>query len=199
MNMSLNQKVLSPVCSFCNRRRLTEIMDFGEVALAGAFLKPAQFEQEAFYPLDLYFCCDCYAVQIIEKINANILFSDYFYFSSSIGTLRDHFREYAAEVTTRFLAPESSTAIEIGCNDGVLLRPLADQGIRTVIGVDPATHVISTIHDPRVQIVNDFFSERVAHQIVDRFGRPTWLSPTTYMHIYRTFKALPERSRMCCN
>src|ERR1039458_7137351 len=133
MTMAPKEEMQTPICSFCNGRRLTEIMDFGEMALAGAFLKPDQFAREAFYPLELYFCCDCHAVQVAEKVNANVLFADYFYFSSSIGTLREHFREYAAEVTARFLAPESSTVIEIGCNDGVLLRPLADQKISHVI------------------------------------------------------------------
>ena len=44
-------------------------MNFGEVALAGAFLKPEHLEQEAFYPLKLYFCCDCHAVQLTEKVS----------------------------------------------------------------------------------------------------------------------------------
>jgi len=177
-------KTSPPICSFCNSQRLTQIMDFGKVALAGAFLKPEQFAQEAFYPLELYFCCDCYAVQVTEKVNANVLFTDYFYFSSSIGTLREHFKRYAAEVTARFLTPESSTVIEFGCNDGVLLCPLADQKIRTVIGVDPATNVVRTIDDPRVQIVNDFFSARVAHQLIERFGKADMVvANNVYAHI----------------
>ena len=96
----------------------------------------------------LHFCKDCYAVQVTDKVPADVMFKDYFYFSSSIGTLRDHFREYAAEVTERFLDPANATVLEFGCNDGVLLRPLADQGIRTVIGVDPASNVVATIDDP---------------------------------------------------
>ena len=184
MTMAPKEEMQTPICSFCNGRRLTEIMDFGEMALAGAFLKPDQFAREAFYPLELYFCCDCHAVQVAEKVNANVLFADYFYFSSSIGTLREHFREYAAEVTARFLAPESSTVIEIGCNDGVLLRPLADQKIRTVIGVDPATNVVRTIGDSRVRIVNDFFSEPIARQIIERFGKADMVvANNVYAHI----------------
>src|SRR2546426_6193359 len=137
---------------------MTKIIDFGKVALAGAFLKPEQFVNEAVYPLRLYFCNDCLSVQLIDKVNANILFENYFYFSSSIRTLREHFSNYAVDVTSRFLGtPENSTVIEFGCNDGVLLKPLADQQIRTVIGVDPATNIVKTINDPRVSVINDFF------------------------------------------
>jgi methylation protein EvaC len=159
-------------------------MDFGEVALAGGFLKSPQFASEMRYPLHLSFCPDCYAVQVPDKVNARVLFSDYFYFSSSIRTLREHFAEYAGEVTERFLNPASAAVLEFGCNDGVLLRPLADRGIRTVIGVDPATNVVNTINDPRVKIVNDFFTEAVAAQVVRNFGQvDVVMANNVYAHI----------------
>lgn len=159
-------------------------MDFGDVALAGAFLKPAQFDSERRYPLRLYFCRDCFAVQVVDKIAADVLFHDYFYFSSSIGTLREHFQRYAAEVACRFLTPEVSTVLEFGCNDGVLLRPLADEGIRTVIGVDPATNVVATVNDPRVTVVNDFFNEDVARRIVVAHGKVDMvMANNVYAHI----------------
>ena len=171
-------------CSYCDSTKMSEIMDFGRVALAGAFVKPEQFTSEATYPLRLYFCCDCFAVQVIDKVSATVLFQDYFYFSSSIKTLRDHFREYAAEVTTRFLEPGTSTVIEFGCNDGILLRPLADQGIRTVIGVDPATNVVKTIDDSRVTVFNDFFTEAVVDQIVAKYGKADLvMANNVYAHI----------------
>jgi methylation protein EvaC len=171
-------------CSFCDSMAMSEVMDFGTVALAGGFLKPVDFSGEPTFPLRLYFCEDCYAVQVIDKVSASVLFRDYFYFSSSIATLRNHFREYAAEVTARFLQPKQSTVIEFGCNDGVLLRPLADQGIRTVIGVDPATNIVSTINDPRINIVNDFFNEAVAEQIIARHGKADMVvANNVYAHI----------------
>ena len=120
-------------CSFCNSKSMTEVMNFGQVALAGGFLRSTQIGDEKHYLLRLFFCRDCYAVQVIDKVDSQILFKDYFYFSSSIQTLRDHFIDYAREVTSRFLTPESATVMEFGCNDGVLLRPLADLNIKTVI------------------------------------------------------------------
>jgi predicted TPR repeat methyltransferase len=74
--------------------------------------------------------------------------------------------------------------LEFGCNDGVLLRPLADQGIRTVIGVDPATNVVATIDDPRVTVVNDFFNETVARRIVAEHGKVDMvMANNVYAHI----------------
>jgi methylation protein EvaC len=171
-------------CSFCNSKSMTEIMDFGKVALAGGFLHANQFAEESYYPLRLFFCHDCYAVQVIDKVSADMLFKDYFYFSSSIQTLRDHFIDYAREVATRFLMPESATVVEFGCNDGVLLGPLANQNIKTVIGVDPATNIVRTINDPRITIINDFFTEDVVQDIISKHGQVDMVvANNVYAHI----------------
>jgi SAM-dependent methyltransferase len=173
-----------PVCSFCGSRRLRLVMDFGEVGLAGAFLKPEQFAVEPSFPLRLHFCEHCYAVQVTDRIPAEIMFQNYFYFSSSIGTLRDHFRDYAAKVTKRFLDPKNATVLEFGCNDGVLLRPLADAGVRTLIGVDPASNVVATIDDPRITVINDYFTEELARDVVARHGKVDLiLASNVYAHI----------------
>jgi methylation protein EvaC len=173
-----------PVCSFCDSKRLGLVMDFGEVGLAGAFLKPEQFAAERTFPMRLHFCRDCCAVQVTDKIPPDVMFQNYFYFSSSIGTLRDHFAQYAVEVTSRFLDPAKATVLEFGCNDGVLLRPLADQGIKTVIGVDPASNVVATIDDIRIQVVNNYFTEDVAGKIVADYGHiDLIMANNVYAHI----------------
>jgi hypothetical protein len=68
-------------CAFCDSKKLSEVIDFGSVALAGGFLKPKSFAAERKYPLRVYFCEDCYAVQVVDIIPADVLFNDYFYFS----------------------------------------------------------------------------------------------------------------------
>jgi methylation protein EvaC len=173
-----------PVCLFCDSRRLGLVTDFGEVGLAGGFLKPEQFATERTFPMRLHFCRDCYAVQVTDQVPADVMFQNYFYFSSSIGTLRDHFQQYAAEVTQRFLDPATATVLEFGCNDGVLLRPLADQGIRTVIGVDPASNVVAAIDDPRIKVINDYFTENVACRVVAEYGAVDLImANNVYAHI----------------
>lgn len=157
-------------CSFCSSTNMELIMDFGKVALAGAFIKNKKFKNEKKYQMRLCFCKECFAVQIVDIIEPDILFKDYFYFSSSIKTLSDHFVNYAKEVTKRFLNPKESIVLEFGCNDGVLLRPLADQGIKKVIGVDPAKNIISTINDKRITIINNYFTEKVSKEVVAKYG-----------------------------
>jgi hypothetical protein len=160
-------------CAFCGSRDLESIIDFGDVALAGAFVKPHQFAREPRYRLRVFFCPRCYALQLPDVVDPAELFANYFYFSSAIGSLREHFLDYASEVTARFLRPERSTVVEIGCNDGILLKPLADQGVRKPIGVDPASNIVQAIADPRITVVNDFFGSKLRRlSAASTVGRP---------------------------
>jgi len=157
-------------CAFCASKNLSPIEDFGEVALAGGFLKPEDFATEPRFPMRLAFCHDCFAVQLTDIVDPELLFKRYFYFSSAIRTLREHFVDYATEVVSRFLDPAVATVVEIGCNDGILLKPIADQKVHNVIGVDPATNVVAQVDDARIRIINDFFSEATACAILSEFG-----------------------------
>lgn len=143
------------VCAFCGEKTKL-VHDFGKVALAGGFLKPEQFKDEKKYPLRLCYCESCHAVQLADKVDPDVMFRDYFYFSSANETIKRHFREYAKEVVERF---NPRTAIEVGCNDGVLLSPLRSLGV-VVTGVDPSTTVPKGPH-----IVNDYFTPKVAKSI----------------------------------
>ena len=67
-------------CRFCNSNKIKKIIDFGKVGLAGGFLLPNEFSNEKTYPQQLYFCEDCFLLQIINKVDSKLLFKDYFYF-----------------------------------------------------------------------------------------------------------------------
>ena len=154
----------------------------GALPLAGGFLAgPDAIAKEKLYPLEIHCCASCGLVQLLNPVDPEILFQDYSFSSSTIKPLVDHLATYAGWLSTH-LQPKS--VVEFGCNDGVLLRPLADQGIRNVIGVDPASNVISTIDDSRIEAINDYFTEEVAARIVAEYGAVDLiLANNVYAHI----------------
>jgi len=146
-------------------------MDFGAMPLAGGFLKREQFAEEKLYPLHVAFCRACTLVQVPEAIPPATLFKDYFYFSSAIKTLVDHCTQWAGEVHERFLKNRSNPSVfEIGCNDGVMLKPFAALGVKAV-GVDPATNVVNSVKQEGFTIINDFFNESVAKRVRAQHGQ----------------------------
>ena len=162
--------VMGQHCAFCLGNELPEILDFGNVALAGGFLAKDELDKEVKYPLRLLYCETCFALQVSDHINPSTLFGNYFYSSSNIATLKKHFGHYAAEIATRFLSPDRRVILEIGCNDGVMLSQLAEYKNLVLIGVDPAKNIVESIKDERLFIINDYFTERVSALIVERYG-----------------------------
>jgi hypothetical protein len=66
-------------CASC-QGRTSEVMNFGDVALAGAFLRQEDFRKERNYPLSLEFCETCFLLQVGQSVKPESLFSHYFYF-----------------------------------------------------------------------------------------------------------------------
>ena len=162
----------TPKCLVCNKQNMDEILDFGKMALAGGFLLKKDIHNEKKIRMRLCFCKTCYSLQITDIVDKNKIFNNYFYFSSAIGTLKNHFNTYALEVCEKFLeSPNKSTVVEIGCNDGVLLKPLSKIGIGNLIGVDPATNVIKSISDIDAHLINNYFGLKVSKEIIDKFGK----------------------------
>lgn len=158
-------------CRFCESKNLVKVLDFGVVPLAGGFLQESEFSNEKFYPLELNFCKDCCLVQVSNVVPGEVLFKNYFYFSSVIKTLVDHLADFARETTNRFLKGRTNPSVfEIGCNDGVMLKPFAKLGVKAV-GIDPATNVVNSIDCKEITVINDFFNESVAEKIRQELGQ----------------------------
>lgn len=171
-------------CAFCNSENFEILVDFGPMALAGGFLKEESIKEEKLFQMTLIFCNQCFMVQILEKIDPDEMFSDYFYFSSAIGTLSEHFSNYAKDIKNKFNLDEHSSVLEFGCNDGVLLKPLSELKLGKVIGVDPASNVIKTINEDNLILYANYFNEDTADIIIAEHGTmDVVMANNVYAHI----------------
>ena len=172
-------------CGFCSSKDLKTVIDFGKVGLAGGFLKPLDFPKEQTFPMHLAFCEACLLLQVSEHVPPSKIFGDgYFYYSSNIQTLKDHFQKYAREVIPLLNELETDLVVEVGCNDGVLLDPLLNYGCRKLVGIDPSTNVLEKISNPVVNLINDFFSLETSKSISEKFGHAKLiLANNVFAHI----------------
>tara|TARA_B100000519_G_C14254238_1_gene444175 strand:+ start:2264 stop:3529 length:1266 start_codon:yes stop_codon:yes gene_type:complete len=170
--MNIGEYELKFNCRLCNSNNLKEIIDFGNMPLAGGFLEKSAIEDEKIFPLTIDFCKECNLVQVRQVISVDILFKEkYFFFSSAINTLVQHFELFSREIYKNYLNDsDSPLVLEIGCNDGVLLKPLASLGVKT-IGVDPAKNVVEKIDSNSIDIYNECFTETLSNQICNKYGK----------------------------
>ena len=126
-------------CRSCGGSELTEVLDLGETPLADRLVCAEHLNQpEPRFPLRVSFCSDCSLVQIVDTVDAHVLFDqEYPYFSSFSPALLAHSKANAqALIKARGLGPQS-LVIELASNDGYLLKNYLESGI-AVLGIDPA-------------------------------------------------------------
>jgi len=138
---------------------------------AGAYIKKEDLgKPEISYPLDIYFCEDCYSVQLLDIIPRETLFDDYRYLSSvASASVLEHFNSYSKEIYD-ILIEKSNFVVEIACNDGILLEPLMNHGINC-LGIDPASNIVSVARDKGLNVINDFFGKKIVQKILQEHGQ----------------------------
>ena len=157
-------------CRMCGGKNISRFLQLSDMPRAGAYLKKEDLEKpEILYPLDIYFCKDCFSVQLIDIIPRETLFDDYRYLSSVASkSVLEHFESYADEINN-LLTKKSNLVVEIACNDGILLKPLSEHQINC-LGVDPASNIVSVAKEKGLNVVNDFFGKDLAKKISKEYG-----------------------------
>lgn len=142
---------------------------FGRMPIANGFLTPAEFETEYFFELAVAFCERCRMVQLVEQPNREMMFHEnYAFFSSTSRRMGEHFREFG-EWIGKYLAPSDPFVVEIGSNDGILLKHFALSGTRH-LGIEPSANVAAAARENGVRTISEFFDENLAKRILDEYG-----------------------------
>ncbi len=158
-------------CRICGSKNLSKVLELGPMPLANKFLNSKDIiSPEHFYPLDIHFCNSCGLTQLTTIVDKEEMFEEYPYFSSVSKTFVKHSEDLAKEVIDRFIDDEYSLVVEIGSNDGVLLKPLIRQGI-SVQGVEPAKNVAKVAQASGVDTIIDYFTENIAKLIIEKKGK----------------------------
>jgi SAM-dependent methyltransferase len=158
-------------CRACGSTDLERILELGDQPLANALLDSvADFDREAFFPLDLVFCHGCSMVQILDVVDPEVLFGHYLYVTGTSETIRDHNEQYSASVIARMGLGARQLVVEIASNDGSLLSCFMTRGVR-VLGIEPARNIAEMARQRGIETVSRFFDRRAGAEIASAHGR----------------------------
>ena len=148
-------------CQLCGAQDF-QFLDLGQQPLANKYPTAAQFEAEEFFPLSVFFCPRCKNVQLGTVVSRARMFEDYYYLSSVNAGLVRHFEDLAATLQgARFV-------VDVGSNDGILLKPLAALGVNA-IGVEPS-NVSEIANKAGLTTICAFFDAQIARVIFEAYG-----------------------------
>jgi hypothetical protein len=157
-------------CRLCDSSDVELVLALAPCPPVDAYIERSQLEvpQPAF-PLDLFVCRDCGHAQLLDVVAPELLFGDYMYETSSSPGLVEHFRRYADAVLDFSGLKPGAFAIDVGSNDGTLLRFLKDRDLR-VLGVDPAKSIADRATSTGIETISSFLNREVAERIRDDRG-----------------------------
>lgn len=163
-------------CRVCKVNDLNLILDLGATPPANSFLTKKQLtEEEPFFPLKVNFCSQCGQLQLSHSVSPELLFKSYLYVSSTSSVFIKHFEEYAKQVFDDYKLDSKSLVVDLGSNDGILLKPFKALGTK-VLGVDPAEEIAQQATIEGIETIPEFFNAEVATVLLQKYGSAAVIS-----------------------
>lgn len=167
---SLNSKQITQ-CQVCGSNELESIVFLGFVPPVNEMLGVGSIpDVEMRFPLELLRCKKCTLVQIGYEVDPRILFPhSYPYLSGTTRILRENFNDLAVDIEKFYKIPKNELIIDVGANDGTLLRPFLNNGYK-VLGIEPSQAADVAIKN-NIPMEKEYFSVETAEKIANKYGQ----------------------------
>lgn len=172
-------------CRICGNTRLETILDLGMQALTGVFPRPGETVEAS--PVVLVKCHGegtCGLVQIKHSVSLEQMYGENYGYRSGLNrSMIEHLKGMAAYTTSMVKLESGDLVLDIGSNDGTLLRaylalqaeglpsgggalgtgPAAVPSEVTLVGMDPTIRKFGKYYDERTIPIADFFNAKAFH------------------------------------
>jgi methylation protein EvaC len=146
-------------------------MSFGRMPIANGFLSADDIAREYFFELAPAFCEQCGMFQIMEQPDPTKMFhGEYAFYSSTSRYMQVHFERFVHSVTGMLGSRTDPFVVELGSNDGIMLRHFHARGIRH-LGIEPSANVAEVARGQGLTTISAFFDRNLAEKIVVEHGR----------------------------
>jgi hypothetical protein len=144
-------------CRACGSKELMDILSLGDQYLSD-FVNGDEKPEK--YQLDLVLCQQCNLLQLKHSAPVSSLYTDSYGYRSGINqTMRNHLAQLVKEAYQLVLPSTGDIVIDIGCNDGTLLKSYNDSAL-IKIGFDPVKKFAKYISGTGIKFINAYFNKQ---------------------------------------
>lgn len=160
-------------CRLCHGPLGSPVLSLGDQPLSNRFPRVSETAViTSVLPLEVSLCEDCGLVQLASHVDASEHFhDDYNYVSGASSTWVAHCALYAQDLMDGHGVSTRDFVVEVGSNDGTLLKALAAEGVRG-LGVEPSTQVAELARRDGVETLARFFDAEAVEAVKRTHGRP---------------------------
>lgn len=169
-------EAIARTCQICGSTDLLAGLDLGHQPVGDLILSDAQLaEPETFYPMQLFACQSCGLCQLGYTVDPAVVYQDFPFVSGTTQTATRHLQELAHNLTRRLELGPDSFAVDIGSNDGTLLKGYAPANVK-VLGVDPAALPVRAAIEAGVPTWHAFFDADTSARVASEHGQADAIS-----------------------
>lgn len=166
-------------CQVCNSSKLHLVLDLGHQPLCCSVVTKEKLDEpEVTYPLRMYWCEECSVVQLDYCVDNNILYppQNYTYKTGITKELVEYLDNMSKSLVTKYNLKSDDLVIDVGSNDGTLLRGFKNLGVR-ILGVEP-TNIAEMAVESGIDTIKDFFNVKVASEIKEKYNQASLITAT---------------------
>ena len=159
-------------CRICSSENLELALEMGVSPISEKYLIKKNLEKNSpKAPLDLYFCKNCTHVQLLHVVNPNFLWSNFTFKTSRDEKLIKHFKDIVGRITKISDLKKNDFILDVGSNDGTLLKCFFTKGFKNTLGIDPASEIVDRANKEGVKTIKGYMNIQSAEKIYSEFGK----------------------------
>src|SRR3989338_8146232 len=152
-------------CRVCGSSRLGSLYSLGELYISN-FVDKGEEGLKA--PLEMVICENCALVQLKHTAPQELLYARFYWYRSGVTqTMREALRDITKQIEERAGLKSGDVVVDIGSNDGTLLRSYKVPGLVTV-GVEPASNLAAEGKNGLAFFLNDFWNIESYNRVVNQ-------------------------------
>ena len=157
-------------CQICNSATVPGL-GLGHQPVSDLLVSAAELnEPETYYPLKLRHCFECGLTQLSYIVDPAVVYKHFPFVSGTTQTATRHLQSLPKRLVEMLNLDKKSFALDIGSNDGTLLKGYLPYGVK-FLGIDPSGDPVRIANEQGIDTWHAFFNEETAARALSERGK----------------------------